>query len=126
MELNYDLDPNSRTEAGISIHAGFPNPATDKRLRSLDLNQLLVPRPSSTFMFRIKASKNRYTSSVADGDIAIVDRAISAKKNDVVLWHDGQQFKLSAPKHIETDGTVWGVVTAIIHRYRKMSDGRRD
>lgn len=102
---------------GVSIHTGFPNAATDTRLRSLDLNQLLISHPSSTFMFRIRGDQG-ITQGMFDGDIAVVDRMMSARPGDLILWHDGQQFTVSRSSRIATGATTWGIVTAVIHAFR--------
>lgn len=112
------MDANPLTpENGVSVHAGFPNPAADGRLRSLDLNQLLIKTPSSTFIFRIRGEEGT-TQGIFDGDIAIVDRAASIRSNDFVLWHDGEHFKMSRPSRVPEGAATWGVITAVIHQYR--------
>jgi hypothetical protein len=116
--MNDDFEVNdSALENGVSIHAGFPNPATDKRLHSLDLNRLLITHPSSTFIFRIRGDQGA-NYGIFDGDIAVVDRAIVPTNNDFVLWHDGRQFKLSRSAKMTDSSTIWGIVSAIIHQYR--------
>jgi hypothetical protein len=107
----------ANSEAGVSIHTGFPNPAADRRLRGLDLNQLLIKQPNSTFMFRIRGHEGT-TQGIFDGDLAVVDRAASPRPSDFVLWHDGERFKLSRPARIAEGAVTWGVVTAVIHQYR--------
>ena len=102
---------------GVSVHAGFPNPAADRRLRGLDFNQLLVAQPASTFVFRIRGEEGT-TQGIFDGDIAVVDRAANARATDFVLWHDGERFKMSRPSRITEGATQWGVITAVIHQYR--------
>jgi hypothetical protein len=104
--------------SGVSIHTGFPNAAADRRLHSLDLNQLLVRNPSSTFLFRIRGEQG-ITQGIFDGDIAVVDRIASPRGQDLVLWHDGEHFNLSRPIRLATDAAVWGTVTAVIHQYRE-------
>ena len=106
-----------QVDQGISVHAGFPNPAADKRLKGLDLNQLLIQHPSSTFVFRIRGEQGN-ASGIFDGDVAVVDRAPAARPTDFVLWHDGQSFKLSRPARMTSGSSLWGVVTAVIHQYR--------
>jgi len=113
---SHPLQPNSPDN--VSIHAGFPNAGTDQSLHSLDLNQLLMPRPVSTFLFRIRGEQG-ITQGIFDGDIALVDRALTPRPHDLVLWHNGQQFNLSRPVRLQADSTVWGVITAVIHQYRK-------
>jgi len=105
------------SEDGVSVHAGFPNPAADRRLRGLDLNQLLIQTPSSTFIFRIRGEEG-ITQGIFDGDIAVVDRAANPRPADYVLWHDGERFKLSRPSRMAEGAIQWGVITAIIHQYR--------
>ena len=104
-------------EDGVSIHTGFPNAATDKRLRGLDLNRLLITHPTSTFMFRIRGDQG-ITQGMFDGDIAVVDRLAAARAGDLVLWHNGQQFAVSRSGRIAQGAATWGVVTAVIHPYR--------
>lgn len=103
---------------GVSIHTGFPNAAADKRLRGLDLNQLLIKHPASTFMFRVRGEEG-ITQGIFDGDLAIVDRLATPRPQDLVLWHDGDQFNLSRPARLADSATVWGTVTAVIHQYRE-------
>jgi DNA polymerase V len=106
------------SDEGVSVHTGFPNAAADKRLHGLDLNQLLVRNPSSTFMFRVRGEEG-ITQGIFDGDLAIVDRIVPARPQDLVLWHDGNRFNLSRPTRLDGSATVWGTVTAVIHQYRE-------
>lgn len=104
---------------GVSIHAGFPNPAADKALGGLDLNQLLVQHSSSTFLFRIRGNfwEDR---GIFDGDIGVIDRALDPRANDLVICVGelSDDFTLTSYKKIPADTVVWGVVTAIIHQFR--------
>lgn len=115
--MNYDFDDAERREAGISIHSGFPNPAADRQLRALDLNQLLAPRSASTFLFRIRGNQGR-ARGIVDGDIAIVDRAEAPRQSDLLLWHNGQRFRLSSTAQLDPGATIWGVVTGLVRHYR--------
>lgn len=111
-----------RDHQGISIHTGFPNPAVDKNLGSLDLNQLLVQNSSSTFIFRLRGNEWEELG-IFDNDIAIVDRVLDPRKDDLVTWWNRQvdNFRISKYKDIEADATVWGVVTSVIHQLRKVN-----
>ncbi len=104
----------------VSIHAGFPNPAADKGVSSLDVHQLLIPRPSSTFIFRI-AGDQWEDMGIFDGDIAIIDRALGMRKSDVVAWwNDGRgEFQLSYSRDMPTEAQLFGVVSSTIHQFRK-------
>jgi len=111
---------NDATNNGVSVHAGFPNPAADKSLGNLDLHQLLVSRPSSTFLFRISGQQWQELG-IFDGDIAVIDRSLDAHSNDVVAWwNDGAgEFALSHRSKLPQDAALWGVVTATVHQFRK-------
>lgn len=104
---------------GVSLHSGFPNPALDRRGQAglaLDINRLLVRHPSSTYLFRI--SGHRWSDQgIFDGDIAVIDRSLPRRPGDLaVLWQD-DSFIICRGSQVETPEAVWGIVTAIIHRY---------
>lgn len=102
---------------GVSVHSGFPNPATDRSLQALDIHQLLVKRPASTFFMGV-AGDQWGNVGVFDGDIAVVDRALDASANDLVVWWGGGEFCISTLSRSRPGSQIWGVVTAVIHRYR--------
>lgn len=108
---------------GVSVHSGFPNPALDQRGRgqplALDLNQLLVQRPSSTYLFRV-SGHHWADQGVYDGDVAVVDRALRAGDNDLVISWQASGFSLCRYRQLLAAGDeALGVVTAIIHQYAK-------
>jgi SOS-response transcriptional repressor LexA len=116
----YSMKEMERAHDGVSVHAGFPNPAADSSLRSLDFNQLLIQHSVSTYAFRIEGSEWE-GDGVFAGDIAIVDRALDPRKSDIVVWwQDGPDaFAISRYAAIPPAATVWGVITATIHQFRK-------
>jgi DNA polymerase V len=106
---------------GVSMHSGFPNPAAARRGQdtrlALDLNQLLVQRPSSTYLFRV-AGHAWADQGIYDGDVAVIDRAIQARSTDLIItWRSGGQA-LCRQHQLTPEDQPWGVVTAIIHQYR--------
>ena len=105
---------------GVSVHTGFPNPAADKRLTGLDLNQLLIKHAGSTYMFRLRGNEWE-GAGVFDGDIAIVDRNLDPRKADVVLWWDEPkgEFSISKLSDMPAGAACWGVITATIHQFRQ-------
>ena len=105
---------------GVSVHTGFPNPAIDQRLQALDFNKLLIENTVSTFMFRVRGNEWE-GAGVFDGDIAVVDRALNPQKNDVVVWwqEGGNEFAISRYGNIPKGASLWGVVTATVHQFRK-------
>ena len=105
---------------GVSVHAGFPSPAADKNLLSLDLNQLLVRRATSTFLFRVRSDAGQ-EFGIFDSDIAVVDRALDPRKTDLVIWWD-DDFRISRFDSLGADVTAWGVITSVIHQFRKAGE----
>jgi DNA polymerase V len=107
---------------GVSVHSGFPNPAADTSLHSLDLNQLLIQHSTSTYFFRVRGSEWE-NSGIFDGDIAIIDRALDPRKTDTVIWwnNDTTEFTISTRRSVPADATVWGVITATVHQLRAVT-----
>ncbi len=102
---------------GVSVHGGFPNPATDASLQGIDLNTLLIKNSISTYLMRIEGNDWQAIGIFA-GDIAIIDRALAANRNDLIVWILHDRFAISPRHALPRDAKAWGVVTSIIHQYR--------
>ena len=102
---------------GVSVHDGFPNPATDSSLQAIDLNSLLIWHTASTFMMRISGNQWQEVG-IFDQDIAIIDRALGPKPVDLIVWMQDDIFAISHLSSLKEGSEVWGTVTAIIHQYR--------
>jgi len=119
-----NFTPEDEKLSEVSLHSGFPNPAadTDRNTTSLSLDRLLLHRPSSTYLFRLTGHQWA-GEGIADGDIAVVDRALAAKPSDLVMaWH-GDDFILAHARQLPANVPAWGVVTSIVHLYREPNDG---
>ena len=66
------------------VSAGFPSPAEDYMYKSLDLNELMIKRPSATFFCRVSGESMR-DLGIFDGDLLVVDRAVTPYHGAVVL-----------------------------------------
>lgn len=119
------------------VAAGFPSPAADFIQERLDLFKLLVPHPQATFFLRVRGESMR-ECGIFDNDVVVVDRALAAKHQDIVvavidgeftckqLYRRNGQTRLKAanptyPDIVPKEGQcveVWGVVTATIKRFR--------
>lgn len=106
-------------DAGVSVHTGFPNPAIDASLKDLDLNQLLISHSTATYLMRISGGEWRALGIFA-GDIAVVDRAVTAHSNDIVAWWHNDSFMLSHLHQVPKDATVWGTITTTIHQFKEI------
>lgn len=120
------------------VRAGFPNPAEDASGLPLDLNELVVKHPVSTYYLRV-AGDSMEGANIVEGDIVVVDKSLNPKNGDIVvaavdgdftlkyLRHKGQQAWLVAANptyepialHEALDAQVWGVVTFVIHKTKR-------
>jgi SOS-response transcriptional repressor LexA len=115
-----DIEPvnsSEETNIGVSVHAGFPNAAEDNRGRALDFNALLVRHPSSTYCFRIEG-KSHEDQGIFNGDIAVIDRALTPQPQDLVLYFVDENFVITKYRSLRPRTEIWGVVTATIHNTR--------
>ncbi len=115
-------------EAGIS---GFESPAAEYKELGLSLDQLLIRHPNATFIGQASGNSMQGVG-IFDGDLLIVDRALTAKHGDVIVANyngcfvckliDKKQARLlSASKHhqpvaitADDDFQLEGVVTRSI------------
>ncbi|MDG2343599.1 MAG: translesion error-prone DNA polymerase V autoproteolytic subunit [Flavobacteriales bacterium] len=118
-----------------NVSAGFPSPAEDFMDLDLNLQEYLVQHPSATFCVRVTGDSMQ-NAGIFSGDVMVVDRALEAKNNSIVLAVlDGEftvkriqkragklylkpENKNFSPIEIieEMNFQVWGVVTHIIHK----------
>ncbi len=120
------------------VMAGFPSVADNYASTPLDLNELLVKRPSATFFVRAMG-ESMIDAGINSGDILIVDRSLEAidgsiviaciqneftvkyfrKKNGVVsLEPANENFEPILFKD-EMQLQIFGVVSAVIHQFVK-------
>ena len=116
------------------VAAGFPSPAEDHLESRLDLNQHLIRNPSSTFFVRA-AGESMMEAGIYDQDLLIVDRSIEKRNRRVVIATLNGEFTVkrlvqdeegiflvaenpdfdSIPIRVNSDFSIWGVVTYVIH-----------
>jgi len=64
--------------------AGFPAPGDDLVEQPLDLNDLLVDNPTSTFFVRVTGDSME-GAKIFDGDVLVIDRSIEALSGMIVV-----------------------------------------
>jgi DNA polymerase V len=122
-----------------TIHAGFPSPASDYEERELDLNDLVMPHPTSSYCMRVSGD-SMIEACIYSDDIVVIDRAVTAAHNRIVVARIGEEFTLKRlqlmkgrkiflkpenPKYLAMEVTgrddfeVWGVVTWVLHKQLK-------
>lgn len=67
-----------------SIPTGFPSPAADYIDKNVDLNDLLISNPNSTFLNVIKTT-SMVDAGMEYGDVVIIDRSIEPKHRSIVV-----------------------------------------
>lgn len=117
------------------IKAGFPNPADDASANPLDLNELVVKHPNSTFYLRVDGDSMEGIG-LKTGDIVAVDRSLEAKSGNIVVAAIDGEFTLKRLKmeadqawlvaenpkyhpialHEAQDVQIWGVVTFAVQK----------
>lgn len=114
MDNDSEALAGSDTGTSVSMHAGFPNPAADRHGAPLSLDRLLITHPSSTYFFRLRGHQWE-EQGIFDGDIAIIDKALTPHAQDLVVWwQDGGEFYLTRFNRAKKQN-IWGVVSSIIH-----------
>ena len=121
---------------GGAVMAGFPSPAEQYVERPLDLNELLVARPAATYFVRAEGDSME-GAGIRPGDLLVVDRSMEAEDGSVVIacvdgeftvktlrkGRGGLRLEAANPAYKpirfagEMELQVFGVVTAVIHRF---------
>lgn len=121
-----------------SVVAGFPSPAEQYIESPLDLNELLVRKPSATFF--VRATGDSMTGAgIQSGDILVVDRSLEAVDGSIVIAAVDREFTVKTLRR-DASGVrleaanrkykpialgegmelqIFGVVTAVIHQFVK-------
>ena len=66
------------------VHCGFPSPAADYVEQRIDLNELLIHHPSSTYFVKA-AGDSMIDAGSSDGDLLVVDSSRTAVHGDIVI-----------------------------------------
>lgn len=124
--------------ADCSVRAGFPSPAEDFRGKRLDISEILIEHPQATYFLRV-AGPSMTEYGIDDGDLIVVDRALTARHGCIVVAILDNEFtvklmhqvngicKLKAgnrtyPDIVPKEGQtleIWGVVTACVKRFSR-------
>ena len=75
---------------GGAVMAGFPSPAEQYVERPLDLNELLVAKPSATYFVRAEGDSME-GAGIRSGDLLVVDRSLEADNGSIVIRESGLQ-----------------------------------
>ena len=97
-----------------STQTGFSSPATHYAEPLIDLNEVLVENPNSTFFMRV-IDQNYKEFGIEENDVLIVDKSITPKSNQLACVTTEGEFEI---KRIDTEEKeelqLWGTITHII------------
>ena len=117
-----------------AVPAGFPSPADDYIETQIDLHDLLVTSPSSTFFMRASGDAMA-AAGIFDGDLLVIDRSVEARPGRYVVCTHAGSFLLrrlegrpprlrlvaldglspAIPLGDGSDAELWGVVVHAVH-----------
>lgn len=75
------------------VPAGFPSPATDYLDQPIDLNELVVRHPASTFFLRVSGDSMR-DAGILDGSLVAVEAGRQPGRGDIVVACIAGEFTL--------------------------------
>ena len=122
----------------VSAAAGFPSPAENYIEEQLDLTKYLIKNKESSFFVRVSGD-SMMNVGIFDNDILIVDRSLVPIRQSIILASiDGElvikrlmrdqskSYYLKSENNnypdiklnSNTDTTIWGVATYVIHCLR--------
>lgn len=127
------VSPISIGNIDAKTPAGFPSPAQDMAVNRIDIGEILVKHPTSTYYMCVKGH-SMVEAGIDDGDHLIVDRSLTARHNHIViaeingevtvkrLYSRNGIIRLKAANVTYPDiapesgqeWTIWGVVTHVI------------
>lgn len=64
--------------------AGFPAPGDDQIEKILDINDLVVKHPASTFFVRVEGD-SMIGAGIFSGDVLVIDRSITPRDESIVV-----------------------------------------
>ena len=117
-----------------TVQAGFPSPAEEELMDTINLDQYLVRNPEATYLLTVSGD-SMIDAGIQPGDIILVEKGGAPKKNDIVIaqvdgeWtmkyfgKDQQGVYLdpanSNYKRIRPDRslTIGGIVKAVVRKY---------
>ena len=137
-----DLTANpstGRVQLGGQASCGFPSPAADYQEPDLSLDALVDIRPTSSIFLLRAWGESMKDAGIHDGDVLVVDKALDARRGDIVVAVLGAEFVVKRLDY-DTDGVlalcaenpdyapirvadgesveVWGVCTWVLHSLR--------
>jgi len=119
-----------------SVQAGFPSPAEEELVDTINLDQYLVRRPEATYLLTVSGD-SMIEAGIHPGDIVLVEKGGVPKQNDIVIaqidgeWtmkyfgkdQTGVYLDPANSKYTrmrpERSLSIGGIVRAVVRKYGK-------
>lgn len=129
------MEPSGGIRLLGAVQAGFPTPAEEELVDTLNLDEFLVQRPEKSYLVKVSGD-SMVDAGIHEGDFVVVERDRQPKPGDVVIaqvdgeWtlktydkRQGTVVLVAANKKyplIKPSGelVVGGVVVAVLRKYR--------
>ncbi|ALW86351.1 hypothetical protein AUC43_15410 [Hymenobacter sedentarius] len=106
--LQVAREPVWLIECETAIPAGFPSPAEDERGVPIDLNKILLPHPTHTYLARVNGtSMDGPPSNIPDGALLAIDCALKPQPGQVIVAAVEGEFTV---KRLEKRGATYWLV----------------
>ncbi|MFC7669026.1 LexA family protein [Hymenobacter humi] len=106
--LQIAREPVWLIECETPIPAGFPSPAEDERGERIDLNRILLPHPTHTYLARVNGtSMDGPPSHIPDGALLAIDCALKPQAGQVIVAAVDGEFTV---KRLEKRGATYWLV----------------
>ncbi|MDD5678755.1 MAG: transcriptional repressor LexA [Kiritimatiellae bacterium] len=117
-----------------AVQAGFPSPAEEELVDTINLEEFLVRRPEATYMLTVSGD-SMVDAGIHPGDIILVEKGVTPQPHDIVVaqvddeWtikyfeQDNQGVRLVPANakykaiHPKRSLTIGGIVRAVIRKY---------
>jgi SOS regulatory protein LexA len=117
-----------------TVKAGFPSPAEEELVDTMNLNDFLVRRPDATFMLTVSGD-SMIDAGIYPGDIVLVERGVAPRNRDIIIAQVDEEWTMKyfskdkdgvrldpANKKYKTirpqrSLNIGGVVRAVIRKY---------
>ena len=132
------LIPGKRLRAVLmlgSVAAGFPSPAEEELLDTMDLTEFLIHNKEATYLVKVDGD-SMIEAGILPGDLVLVERTHEAQPGDIVIAQIDQGYTMKylrkkgrrlyleaanstyAPLYPKEQLTIEAVVTAVVRKYR--------
>jgi len=119
-----------------SVQAGFPSPAEEELVDTINLDQYLVRRPEATYLLTV-SGESMIDAGIQPGDLVLVEKGGAPKQNDIVVAQIDGEWTLKYFGKDETGVyldpansnftrmrpertlTIGGIVKAVVRKYSR-------